>query len=235
MPAEPIAIPTPSGGGLPEVLPADPFPMVKAWFDEAVERQVQPNPNAMTLATVDADGWPSARMVLCKSIDPVRGCLMFYTNYTSRKAAELAANPRAAAVFHWDTLQRQVRVVGPVTRSPEAESDEYFASRPLLSRLCAWISEQSQPIASRQVLTDRFFEILGRFPPVDGKEPVVPRPEFWGGYRLWAQRIELWTGVVGRLHDRAAWTRGLIAGEVDGVAGYRPDPARPWSATRLQP
>lgn len=221
---------------LPEPLPADPLPLFVSWFDEAAARRVQPNPNAFTLATVDADGTPSARVVLAKSIDPHAGFLIFYTNYNGRKGRALAANPRAAACFHWDLLDRQVRIEGPVTRSPASESDAYFASRPWLSRVGAWTSDQSEPIGSRDALAAKLEATMRRFgidpnapPAKDDPGVTVPRPPHWGGFRLWVRSIELWVGSTGRLHDRAVWRRDLRpAGE-----GY--EAARPWVATRLQP
>ena len=217
---------------LGDPLPADPLSIWKAWFDEAREKKIQPNPNAMTLATIDPDGSPSARIVLCKgmNLEPDAGYIVFYTNYDGRKGNALAANPRAALVFHWDDLDKQVRIEGPVVKSPAAESDAYYASRPLESRLGAWASRQSQPIESRDKLLEQVVEVMQRFS-VDvfsDAPPPIPRPPFWGGFRVWAQAVEVWLGGPGRLHDRARWTRALT--QKDG--GFTPGP---WSATRLQP
>ena len=134
---------------LPEPLPADPMPLFQEWFREAGARRAQPNPDAMIVATTASSGKPSARVVLCKRIDVAGGYVVFFTNYESRKGRELAARPRAAAVFHWDALHRQVRIEGPIVRSPDSESDQYFASRALDSRIAAWASAQSEPLASR--------------------------------------------------------------------------------------
>lgn len=220
---------------LPEPLPADPFPIIRAWFDEAHDRRVQPNPNAMTVASVDAEGTPSARVVLCKRLDDGPGRVIFYTNYDSRKGKALLATGKAAAVFHWDPLDRQVRIEGPVVQSPPEESDAYFASRPLESRVGAWASEQSRPVASRQELLDRVAEAMKRFKV--GVEDIranadihVPRPPHWGGFRLWAARVELWVGGPGRVHDRACWARELSLSQ--DSERFR---AGPWAATRLQP
>lgn len=217
---------------LGDPLPADPLSIWKAWFDEAREKAVQPNPNAMTLATIEPDGSPSARIVLCKgmNLEPDAGYIVFYTNYEGRKGKALTANPRAALVFHWDDLDKQVRIEGPVVRSPASESDAYYASRPLESRLGAWASRQSQPIESRDKLLEQVVEVMQRFS-VDvfsDAPPPIPRPPFWGGYRVWAQAVEVWLGGPGRLHDRARWTRALTPTE----GGFTPGP---WSATRLQP
>jgi len=220
---------------LPDPLPADPFPLFKSWLDDAVARRVQPNPNAFALATADCDGRPSARMVLCKGLDAARAYIVFYSNYESRKGRDLAANPRAGAVFHWDALDRQVRLEGPIVKSPPAESDAYFASRPWEARVGAWASRQSEPIESREKLVERIGDTivelgldLAGVLDENARGPDVPRPPHWGGYRLWAERVELWLGSKARLHDRAAWTRTL-APAPDGFTGSA------WTATRLQP
>lgn len=216
---------------LPDPLPADPFPTLQAWYDEAHRLGAQPNPNAMTIATVDGDQ-PSARVVLCRGIDPNAGSFTFFTNRTSQKGRQLAGAPRAAALFHWDHLELQVRAEGPVVESDDAESDDYWAKRREASKIAAWASDQSCPVASRDDLRARLEEVCQRFG-VDPDNPVptspVPRPPHWGGYRLHAERIELWAGSDARFHDRAQWARTLTPG-----AGARFD-ASPWTATRLQP
>lgn len=217
---------------LPETLPADPMPLVGAWFGAAHEKRVQPNPNAMSLATVDAGGRPQCRIVLCKEMGVERGWVMFFTNYQSRKGESLAANPRAAIVMHWDAMDRQVRMEGVIERVSGAESDAYFNSRPLESRLGAWASEQSRPIASREAMLARVRETAARFgitpEMLERNEGEVARPAHWGGYRLWAERVELWVAGPGRVHDRAAWTRRVTprAGEME---------CGNWESTRLQP
>ena len=217
---------------LPDPLPTDPVAVFRLWFDEAREKRVQPNPNAFTLATIDPDGRPSARIVLCKQIIADPGAIVFYTNYQGRKGLALTAHPRAAAVFHWDVLDRQVRIEGPVTRSPAAESDAYFASRPWQSRVGAWASDQSRPIASRAALLEqvraRMAELGLRSGVGDGEDPSIPRPPHWGGLRIWIERIELWVGGPGRVHDRAAWSRELVPSGESMAAGA-------WASTRLQP
>lgn len=216
---------------LPEELPSHPFGIFKSWWDEAHAKRAQPNPHAMYLATVDADGRPSARTVLCKgmNLDPTTGFIVFYTNRNSRKGESLKANPRASVVFHWDALDRQVRVEGPVVQSPDAESDAYFASRPLESRIGAWVSDQSKPIASRDDLLAKVGETILRLGvQLDDEKASVPRPPHWGGYRIWIESMELWVGGPGRVHDRAKWVRGL-ARHGEGFTG------NPFYATRLQP
>lgn len=215
---------------LPEPLPDSPIPLFVQWFREARERAVQPNPDAMVLATVGEDGSPSARVVLCKRLDEQDGYIVFFTNRLSRKGWELAAHPRAATVMHWDTMQRQVRIEGRIVQSPDAESDAYFASRALLSRLSAWASAQSEPLGSREELSSRLAATAARFGVApDASKGTVPRPPHWGGYRLWIESIELWMEGDGRTHDRAVWKRSLTP---LGTAGFTPGP---WQATRLNP
>lgn len=219
---------------LPDVLPSEPMGLVASWYDEAHRKRVQPNPNAMTLATLDPDGTISARVVLCKRLDAAAGLVVFYTNYLGRKGRALEAHPRAAAVFHWDTLDRQVRLEGPVVKSPASESDAYFASRPWESRIGAWASDQSQPVASRDELHARVRAAMERFGlppggPAPGVSVTIPRPEHWGGFRLFARRVELWVAGTGRVHDRAEWVRELRPEGPHSFTGG------PWRATRLQP
>lgn len=181
-------------------LHADPLALFARWFDEA-RAVLGAEPNAMTLATVSADGTPSARVVLLKALD-ARG-FVFFTDYRSRKAAELAAVPRAALVLYWPELERQVRVVGDVERVTRDETELYFATRPLDSRLGAWASHQSSPLSGREELERRFEDVRGRFAQVEG----VPAPPHWGGFRVLPHEIEFWQGRPGRLHDRFRFTR----------------------------
>jgi pyridoxamine 5'-phosphate oxidase len=177
----------------------DPFTLFDDWFAEA--KASEPNdPNAMALATADADGWSSVRMVLLKGHGP--NGFVFYTNRESRKADELAANAHVALLFHWKSLRRQIRIEGPVSLATDAESDAYFASRSRDSQLGAWASDQSRPLADRETFEARFEEMKARF---EGQD--VPRPPFWGGYRVTPERIEFWQDRAHRLHERRLFTR----------------------------
>ena len=191
----------------------DPIRQFERWFDDAVRAQL-PLPNAMTLATMDAEGAPSARIVLLKGIE--KGGFSFYTNYRSRKARELEANGRACLVFMWSQLERQVRIDGTIERVTPAESDAYFGSRPLGARLSAWASPQSERVPDRGTLERAMEDARRRH----GDSP--PRPPHWGGYRVLPTALEFWQGRADRLHDRLVYTR---------------DSARPdgWKLERLAP
>lgn len=191
----------------------DPLQLFDHYFARAKATETQ-DPTAMSLATASAAGRPAVRMVLLKEVD-ARG-LVFFTNYTSRKAAQLAENPYAALCLHWPLLQVQVRSEGPVERVSAAESDAYFQSRPLGSQLAAWASSQSAPLASRDLLLARYRELEQQYA---GK--TVPRPEFWGGFRLIPERLEFWAGELYRMHDRLLYER-----DADSA---------PWRTTRLYP
>lgn len=186
-------------GGISELTAGeDPLVLFSDWFKHA-KRAGLALPEAMTVATADAKGSPSARMMLLKDFG-VDG-FVFYTNYESRKAHELQANPRAALVFHWPTLQRQIRIEGSVETISAEESAAYFRTRPRGSRIGAWSSKQSSPLQSRSELEQRFREYEHRFDGVD-----VPLPAFWGGFRVRPEQIEFWQGRINRLHDRIRYT-----------------------------
>jgi pyridoxamine 5'-phosphate oxidase len=178
---------------------ADPTAQFRVWFDDAREAAIV-EPNAMTLATADATGLVSCRTVLLKAYDE-RG-FVFFTNYTSRKAHQLSENPRAAVLFPWLPLQRQVEIAGPVEKISSAESVAYFLSRPFGSRLGAWVSDQSEIIPSRAVLVAKFEELKKKF--ANGE---VPKPDSWGGYRIVPETFEFWQGGHDRLHDRFRYTK----------------------------
>ena len=191
----------------------DPLRQLERWIADAVEAQVG-EPNAMTLATVDADGLPDARVVLLRRITDTS--LVWFTDRRSAKGRQLAAVPHGALVFHWQPLERQVRLRGPVRSLDDAESDAYFASRPRGSRLSAWASHQSEPTLSREAYEQQVEAVEARF---DGVEDV-PRPPYWGGYALTPVSVELWQGRRSRRHDRLQ---------------FRADTAGAWTLERLQP
>lgn len=211
---------------LPTTLPDDPLPTVKGWLAEA-EALGRRNTNAIALASTDRAGRPSVRMVLVKDL-VAAGYLVFYTNYGSRKAVELEATGRAAAVIYWHELGRQVRFEGVVVRSPEAESDEYFATRPRQSQINAWSSEQSRSLADVGELERRAARVAvergGGSP-----EQALPRPAFWGGYRLWLDAVELWVEGAHRFHERVRYERRLEPKDAHSFTADR------WHWHRLQP
>jgi pyridoxamine 5'-phosphate oxidase len=189
----------------------DPLTQLRSWLDDAIAAEL-PEPTAITLATVDADGRPDARVVLLRGLDE-RG-IWWFTNRRSAKGRQLASNPVASVVAHWQPLERQVRLRGPVEPLPDEESDAYFAGRPRGSQLGAWASDQSEPIADRAALDEQVAAVTARFEGVE-----VPRPPYWGGYLLRPETVEFWQGRPGRLHDRLRHDR-----HPDG-----------WSVVRLQP
>lgn len=181
-------------GLIEEDLPDDPILLFKNWFQEAVHSEVI-EPNAMALATVNPENLPNVRTVLLKGIED--HSITFFTNYKSRKAKELAVNPFASCVFWWAELERQVRLTGRVNKLSEKESADYFQIRPRESQIGAWSSHQSQPIAGRRVLQERFAKIENKY---EGQK--IPKPDYWGGYEIVINEIEFWQGRPGRLHDR---------------------------------
>ena len=191
----------------------DPFALFRLWFAEAAEKEIN-DPDAITLATVDASGLPDARAMLCKQVDE-RG-FVFFTNGQSAKGAEIAANSKAAILYHWKSLRRQVRARGPLTKIADGESDAYFNTRPRVSRIGAWASQQSRPLESRAALEAAVMTYERRF----GSAPV-PRPDYWRGYRLEPVEIEFWLDRPSRLHERLQFKRH--------------SPGSPWEKRLLYP
>jgi pyridoxamine 5'-phosphate oxidase len=194
-----------------ESLAISPFDQFQKWMADA-EKSEPNDPNAMIVATSTPEGHPSLRAILLKGVDE-RG-FVFYTNKESRKGTELAANPHVALLFHWKSLRRQIRIEGTVEHVTDAEADAYHASRPRISRLGAWASQQSRPLEHRSVLEDRLAEMEQRFP------DEIPRPAYWAGYRVLPERFEFWQDMPFRLHDRTV---------------YRPSASGKWEQTKLFP
>jgi pyridoxamine 5'-phosphate oxidase len=196
----------------------DPFQLFDSWMEEAT-RSEPSDPNAMSLATVDAGGIPNVRVVLLKNVDPPESTdrgFVFYTNFESAKGRELLASPKAALLFYWKSLDRQVRVRGPVSLVGHGEADAYFASRPRLSRIGAWASHQSHPLASRDVLEAKVHHYEAKF-----TDDAIPRPAHWSGFRVLPVEIEFWMARPYRLHDRVVFRRDA--------------PRDSWHKTRLYP
>ena len=223
---------------MPDELPENPMLWAQAWLDEAMHKAKQRNPNSMTVATVDQEGQPTSRTVLCKDFVADPGYIVFYTNYQSNKARHIDGNNRVALLFHWDRFGRQVRVEGEAIRSPDEESDAYFATRDWGSQLGAWGSDQSAPLESRAALVKQVGKralTLGLGAAKNWKtiasadRPVIERPPHWGGIRVWARCVELWVEGTDRIHDRARWERTLVRGDDDSFS------TGDWSGTRLQP
>jgi pyridoxamine 5'-phosphate oxidase len=210
---------------LSDPLPDDPMPLVQRWLDDAEHTDGIRNPTAMALATADGRGRPTVRMVLLRGMSVEHGYGVFYTHRGSRKGRELNALPWAAGALYWERLGRQLRLEGPVTVSPDAESDAYFATRPLGSQINAWVSAQSEPIAAYAELVERVDQKRRSLTPGER----VARPAYWGGFRLWFAAIELWLEGPDRLHERVRYERSLpptLTGEAPRVA---------WRHERLQP
>jgi pyridoxamine 5'-phosphate oxidase len=215
---------------LPEKLPQDPMPTVRSWLDDARDSGELPNPDAMTLATVNSSGQPSARIVLCKSVVVDPGYVVFYTNFDSAKGQDIAGSDKVACVFHWDALNRQIRLEGLAQRSPDAESDAYFSSRDKESQIGAWASAQSQVLANRQTLMNKHVATSRKLADLqeESGKTEIPRPPFWGGYRIWVSTVELWVRGDARLHDRGRWDRSLEPDSDGFTTGS-------WQVHRIQP
>ena len=211
----------------------NPLLLLQSWLNEAMELDLQPNPDTMAIATSNSQGLPNVRMVLCKEINTKEGYVVFYTNYNSVKSLEIKENPKCSALFHWDKLGYQIRIRGEILQSPDEENDTYFASRHLGSQVGAWASNQSNPVEDREALDDQFKKILDRFnltsESITRNEQKIPRPPNWGGYRLWIEEIEFWLNQKDRLHDRLHFRRALTISS-EGI-----ETEKKWTVKRLQP
>ena len=218
---------------LSQSMTQNPLLLLQSWFNEAIELDLQPNPDSMAIATTNSQGLPNVRMVLCKEINTEEGYVIFYTNYNSVKSMEIKENPKCSALFHWDKLGYQIRIRGELLQSPDEENDAYFASRHLGSQVGAWASNQSNPIEDKQALDDQFRKILDRFnltsESITQNEQKIPRPPHWGGYRLWIEEIEFWLNQEDRLHDRLHFRRALTISN-EGIKTEKN-----WTVKRLQP
>ena len=218
---------------LSQSMTQNPLLLLQSWLNEAMELDLQPNPDTMAIATSNSQGLPNVRMVLCKEINTEEGYVVFYTNYNSVKSLEIKENPKCSALFHWDKLGYQIRIRGEILQSPDEENDTYFASRHLGSQVGAWASNQSNPVEDREALDDQFKKILDRFnltsESITRNEQKIPRPPNWGGYRLWIEEIEFWLNQKDRLHDRLHFRRALTISS-EGI-----ETENKWTVKRLQP
>ena len=200
-----------------EGLPDNPLPLLAEWFDYAKQNTTKPNWNAFMLATTSTTNQPSVRAVLMKYFNQQTGEITFYTNYHSRKATEISANPKIALVFHWDDLERQIRIEGTTEKAPPETSDAYFQTRDRESQIGAWASPQSSELTGWEQLLEKVMHYAMKFP---ANQPV-PRPPHWGGYIITPQKIELWHGRTGRIHER--------------IRFKKPSSNQPWQPTWLAP
>ena len=218
---------------LSQSMTQNPLLLLQSWLNEAMELDLQPNPDTMAIATSNSQGLPNVRMVLCKEINTEEGYVVFYTNYNSVKSLEIKENPKCSALFHWDKLGYQIRIRGEILQSPDEENDTYFASRHLGSQVGAWASNQSNPVEDREALDDQFKKILDRFnltsESITRNEQKIPRPPNWGGYRFWIEEIEFWLNQKDRLHDRLHFRRALTISS-EGI-----ETEKKWTVKRLQP
>ncbi len=218
---------------LSQSMTQNPLLLLQSWLNEAMELDLQPNPDTMAIATSNSQGLPNVRMVLCKEINTEEGYVVFYTNYNSVKSLEIKENPKCSALFHWDKLGYQIRIRGEILQSPDEENDTYFASRHLGSQVGAWASNQSDPVEDREALDGQFKKILDRFnltsESITRNEQKIPRPPNWGGYRLWIEEIEFWLNQKDRLHDRLHFRRALTISS-EGI-----ETEKKWTVKRLQP
>ena len=210
----------------------NPLDTLEDWMKEVSDSNTQPNPNCMSIATVDSTGSPNSRMVLCKELDAENGFLTFYTNYSSIKSEELKNNSKCSALFHWDKFGYQVRLKGFVDKCADSKNDAYFSTRDIGSQIAAWASDQSKEIESLEKMEDSYQKIMNKFQIKsldEAKEIKLPRPDFWGGYDLWIEEIELWKNRKNRFHDRLKFKRKI------SIENGKIDAEKKWDSVRIQP
>ena len=210
----------------------NPLDSLDDWINEVTASKTQPNPNCMSIATVDSNGCPNTRMVLCKELNTDEGYLTFYTNYSSIKSEELENNSKCSALFHWDKFGLQARLKGFVKRCSDSKNDEYFSTRDIGSQIAAWTSDQSKEIESLEKMGDSYQIIMDKFQIKsleEAKGVNIPRPDFWGGYDMWIEEIELWKNQKNRFHDRIKFTRKI------SIENGNIDAEKRWDSVRIQP
>ena len=211
----------------------NPMEVLKNWIKEVSDDKKQHNPNCFSIATTDQEGASNVRMVLCKEINITDGYIVFYTNYNSNKASELDFQSECSGVFHWDNYGYQVRFKGYAIKSPKNESDDYFYSRSLGSQVSAWASDQSKCISDREELNKQFDAVLKKFSieknQISANDKKLPRPPFWGGYRIWIHQLEIWLNQHDRFHDRILFQRNLSFKNDQYIT------TQDWRKKRLQP
>lgn len=210
----------------------NPLSTLQDWMEKVSDSNAQPNPNCMSVSTVDSNGLPNTRMVLCKELNTEEGHLTFYTNYSSIKSKELESNAKCSALFHWDKFGLQVRIRGTAIRCTDSKNDAYFSSRDLGSQIAAWASDQSKEIESLEMMDNSYQIIMDKFSIgnlENNSEKKIPRPDFWGGYEIWVEEIELWKNQKNRFHDRLKFTRNI------NIKNGNIDPDKKWNVIRIQP
>ena len=210
----------------------NPLSTLQDWMKKVSDSDTQPNPNCMTVSTVDSNGLPNSRMVLCRELNIEEGHLTFYTNYSSIKSKELESNAKCSVLFHWDKFGLQVRLRGTAIRCSNSKNDAYFSTRALGSQVAAWASDQSKEIESLEMMDTSYQKIMDKFKInnlANDPEKEIPRPDFWGGYEIWVGEIELWKNQKNRFHDRLKFTRNI------SIENGNIEADKEWSIIRVQP
>ena len=210
----------------------NPLKTLQNWMKEVRDSNTQPNPNTMLVSTVDSNGSPNSRIVLCKELNAEEGYLTFYTNYSSTKSKELEGNAKCSVLFHWDKFGLQARLKGSVTKCSDSKNDAYFSTRDVGSQIGAWTSDQSTEVESLEKMEGSYQQIMEKFKLKslgDDTEVTIPRPDFWGGYDMWIGEIELWKNQNNRFHDRLRFKRNIK------IENGNIDAEKEWSVIRIQP